>query len=243
MSQRDVPDYFAFYPYEFLSDERVLAMTLEQVGAYLLLICSQWINGSIPSDIPTLARLLKRTTAEMEILWAGVGPCFSDHPDLPGRLVQKRVEEERARAISAITKERERLKTYRDRKKARAVVGETGSVQVQNGTVTVPSTLLYSSIYTESSKERKVDTDKWADFSALYPAHRFDPSAAYAEWIIYENEADLILTTLRLAVKHPDWTKDGGRYVPKASNFLKTGVYKNPAQFEVVEPPSPYREV
>ena len=67
MPQRDVPEFFAFYPYEFLGDENVLAMTLEQVGAYLFLMCGQWINGSIPSDLPTLALLLKRTSAEMDI--------------------------------------------------------------------------------------------------------------------------------------------------------------------------------
>jgi uncharacterized protein YdaU (DUF1376 family) len=167
MGQRDNPEWFSFYPYEFISDERVLAMTLEQVGAYLLLMMSQWVNGSIPSDIPTLARILKRTTAEMEILWAGVRPCFQEHPEMPGRLVQPRLEGERAETLKRMEKARRRAETYRERKRARdATVTGRG----QNGDVTKRCTVMYSSnIESPSKKEESFDAE--SAFGELWEAY------------------------------------------------------------------------
>lgn len=73
MAQYDTPEWFPFYVYAFLGDELVQAMTLDQVGAYTLLMVSQWINGSIPADIPSLARMMRgRTSEEMEEIWEGL---------------------------------------------------------------------------------------------------------------------------------------------------------------------------
>jgi hypothetical protein len=44
-----------------------------------------------------------------------------------------------------------------------------------------------------------------------------------------------------VAVKSTDWTKEGGKYVPKASNFLKTGTYRALARkVDAAEPKTVY---
>lgn len=230
MAQRDVPEYFAFYPYEFLSDERVIAMTIEQVGAYLLLICSQWVNGSIPSDIPTLARMLKRTTAEMEILWRGVGCCFTEHPELPGRLYQKRVEVERENAITAMTKNRAWQKAYRERKRLEELAKLAGEENVgltlggHEDDMNKPSNLL-SSYIPKTLKPSKKECENCAEFAALYPAHRLDNYGAQLFASSSPETQAEILEGLRVWVKAEAWTEKGGKFVNKASKFISEKVY------------------
>lgn len=53
------PPYFPFYVDDFSSDGKVEAMTTEEVGAYILLLCKAWREepvGSIPNDDLILAR-------------------------------------------------------------------------------------------------------------------------------------------------------------------------------------------
>jgi len=73
-------------------------MDNDETGAYIRLICFCWTDGSISADLAAVARLLPRTSAkEMARLWKAIGPCFQPHPTEPGRLIQKRVEKERAK--------------------------------------------------------------------------------------------------------------------------------------------------
>lgn len=84
------------YPNDYLTDENVVRMTLEQEGAYNRLMDHCWKEGSIPADIPGLAAFCKNvTTAKMRAIWQAVGMCFEPHPTLPGRLVHPRLEKER----------------------------------------------------------------------------------------------------------------------------------------------------
>ncbi len=48
---------FQFYPQDFMSDANVELMTLEQRGAYLMLLCRDWIEDGLPDDDDELAIL------------------------------------------------------------------------------------------------------------------------------------------------------------------------------------------
>lgn len=68
----DIPA-FLFYPDDFTSDGKVEAMTTEEVGAYILLLCKAWREspvGSIPADDAVLARWTRQTPAR----WAECKP-------------------------------------------------------------------------------------------------------------------------------------------------------------------------
>lgn len=74
--QADRAPAFQFYARDFLSDVRVMAMSLEEVGAYWKLVSICWIEEGLPSDLPVLARLLHVTPAKLRKLWPAIEPCF-----------------------------------------------------------------------------------------------------------------------------------------------------------------------
>ena len=84
---------FQFYPREFEGDENVKAMSLEEVGAYVRLLCTCWTEHSIPDDLDRLARMLKVTRRKMERMWPQLEPCFRS--DGGGRLTHPRLDRER----------------------------------------------------------------------------------------------------------------------------------------------------
>jgi uncharacterized protein YdaU (DUF1376 family) len=67
---------FQLYAKEFLQDEAVIAMELEAVGAYIILLCHQWTEGSIPADPALLARICRTTPERIEAIWPQLAVQF-----------------------------------------------------------------------------------------------------------------------------------------------------------------------
>lgn len=82
----------------------------------------------------------------------------------------------------------------------------------------------------ERTKRREENVSQWEQFKALYPVHRLDEEPAARAWVSREEEAEAILTGLRLVVTSEEWTRDGGKYVPKASRFIGEGMYADAAR-------------
>jgi len=78
---------------------------------------------------------------------------------------------------------------------------------------------------TEDEEKRSKEVSIWNKFKASYPAHRLDEERACRAFISRENESTAIVEGLELAVASPDWLKDSGKYVPKASRFIGEGMY------------------
>lgn len=104
---RTHPNYFPFYPHDFICDGKVEAMSTQAVGAYVLLLCKAWYErpaGSIPDDQTLLARWARLTPDQ----WASIAPevlsAFSLHD---GRWVQRRMTEEFRRAMTLIRRKSE----------------------------------------------------------------------------------------------------------------------------------------
>lgn len=87
--------YFKFFPADFLLDERQEAMSAEQAGAYIRLLCRAWTQNppcTIPDDDKTLARMAGVDDAAWARIKPGVLICFHQGGD--GRLVQTRLRHE-----------------------------------------------------------------------------------------------------------------------------------------------------
>ena len=69
---------FQLYAKEFLQDEAVIAMDLDAVGAYIILLCHQWNEGSVPSEPTMLARICRTTVERIQKIWPQVAVKF--HP-------------------------------------------------------------------------------------------------------------------------------------------------------------------
>jgi uncharacterized protein YdaU (DUF1376 family) len=93
---KDAAPWMPFFGRDFYADENVMLMTLEQEGAYMRLLWHCWQEGSLPNEQKRLAAIADRCEVQRftETIWPAVAPCFTKRPD--GRLIQKRVEQERA---------------------------------------------------------------------------------------------------------------------------------------------------
>ena len=89
---------FQWYPKDYLSDENVALMTLEEEGAYRRLMDFCWLQGSIPGDMESLGKLCKNVDPErMAVLWDAISKCFKRRGE---RYVHPRLEIERRKQDS-----------------------------------------------------------------------------------------------------------------------------------------------
>ena len=85
------PPAFMFYAGDFLSDSKVLTMTMPQRGMYISLLASEWLEGSLLNDTRTLKAICGQHP-NFEEDWEIVKQCFYEED---GRLYNKRLELER----------------------------------------------------------------------------------------------------------------------------------------------------
>jgi uncharacterized protein YdaU (DUF1376 family) len=88
---------FQFWPKDFLTDGEQAALSLEQCGAYIRLLCTCWLEHTIPDDATRLARIVGGgiTSRRMEVIWPDIRSCFISDPQVPGRLRHSRLDRER----------------------------------------------------------------------------------------------------------------------------------------------------
>jgi len=79
---------------QWLTDERIQSMTLEEEGAYIRALCYCWREGSIPADLTLLSRLCKGAS---ENVLGVVVERFIAHPVFADRLIHTDLENERTR--------------------------------------------------------------------------------------------------------------------------------------------------
>jgi len=81
---------FQFYPQDWLSSPRVAMMSLEEQGAYIRLLCYDWMNDGIPDNEESMLSLslLKGSSTKVQ-------QCFNKHPSKDGYLTNLRLLEER----------------------------------------------------------------------------------------------------------------------------------------------------
>lgn len=84
---------FQFYANEFLADEHVALMSMQERGVYITLICKCWNEGTLPADVGRLAKLCGIPFGAFRKLWPAVSPCF--RPASDDRLLHPRLEKER----------------------------------------------------------------------------------------------------------------------------------------------------
>lgn len=92
---------FQYYPADMLSSPCVAIMTTEQFGAYMLLLSYAWLDEfcSVPDDDAELAVLTRMGEGWFKGASQVVRRCFEPHPQMPGRLVNVRLVEERVKQM------------------------------------------------------------------------------------------------------------------------------------------------
>jgi uncharacterized protein YdaU (DUF1376 family) len=70
------PPWFKVDAAKFLSDATVDAMSALELGACFRLLCRQWLDGAIPDDLRTLARLSRLDDQTMNDAWVTLSSFF-----------------------------------------------------------------------------------------------------------------------------------------------------------------------
>lgn len=100
---------FQFYANDWLSSTQITLMTPAQEGAYIRLLCHAWNDPdcSIPDDDEQLARLSRLGDDWTKGAAIRVRACFEPHPHIPGRMVNRRLLEEREKQAAWSKKSKE----------------------------------------------------------------------------------------------------------------------------------------
>lgn len=99
-------------------------MTLEEQGAYLRLLCYQWLDGPLPKDTRRLAALCGVTESKFQELWPALQECFTETDEgyLNERLYREhRTIERRKKKLSEAGKKGARIREARRGKSKRRV--------------------------------------------------------------------------------------------------------------------------
>jgi len=97
--------HFPFFARDWLTDERVMLMTLECQGAYLKLLCYQWLEKSVPANVKQLAALCGVTPEHFsEEIWPDLTEAFQS---IGERLQNPRLEKIRVSTEELIAKKSE----------------------------------------------------------------------------------------------------------------------------------------
>ena len=92
------PPAFLLYTTDLLADGAVMAMTLEEFGAFMKLLCIAWGEEGIPADDKALCRLLGVSPRKWKSLWPAMESKWESNGN--GRLINPRMERVRAERIA-----------------------------------------------------------------------------------------------------------------------------------------------
>lgn len=84
---------FQFYPKDWMSDINTRCMTLEECGAYVELLCVEWLEKGLPDDDEQLA-VISRLGDKWEKSGDKIKKCFNKVGD---KLIHPRLKKERAK--------------------------------------------------------------------------------------------------------------------------------------------------
>lgn len=106
---KDLPPWGKFYWMDFLNDPKVVAMSLEEKGAYIVLLCRAWFEdptGTLPGSDEEIANLVGASAEQWERIGPRVMRPFVWDEGLD-RFVQPRMYQEARASISALEAARE----------------------------------------------------------------------------------------------------------------------------------------
>lgn len=84
------PPAFQFYPKDFLTDDKVAVMNLEEKGAYIILLSYCWNNNGLTKNQNELKNMCGNPK-NWERIWGKVGKCFYEKKE---KYFNKRLEKE-----------------------------------------------------------------------------------------------------------------------------------------------------
>jgi len=198
---------FQLYAADFYMD--TISWTNEEIGIYLRLLLSEWINGPLDFNARKLASISQISLRKFGIKWVKIGEKFTENKD--GKLINERLEEVR---------EKQRL--WREK----SSLGGKKSAEQRTRVVQPPyqpnGQPKGNSSSSSSLKYLKKDTLLFNQFWKAYPLKK-SKGQAEKTWKKINPNQDLlnaILTGIEKAKKSEQWMKNNGEFIPHPSTWL-----------------------
>jgi len=207
---------FQFYPNDFLGSPAVSAMTAEEVGIYVLLLCLDWNGNGFALEIPELARSCRVTPEVFESAWRRVGRCFHEKRQ---RYFNPRLEAERR-------KQREWRRKSSIGGKLSAAKRAKGGSRVVEPTANTPSPTPSPTPVTTTPSQTATDAvfeEAWAVYPRRPGNSRQD---TYRQWLARVKDGVDPLDMLAGARRYAQFVTVEGtepRYVKQAQTFFGRG--------------------
>ena len=231
------PPAFQFYPKDFISDLNVAAMTNEEVGIYIKLLCHCWIEDGLPNIPKLLEGWFKGGSTKgqpWEETWLKIKHCFYEKN---GKLRNKRLDEEREKQIRWSEKSKKGgLKSVENKRKLKG--GSTKGQPRANQGLTLP--LQSSSSNKNKSRDLYIGETEFIQFWESYPNKEAKDVALAAFKVLRKKES---LETIAKAFNgYMDFLKNErirnnfNRKPMNASTFLRQNRWKDFLDFRYEAP-------
>lgn len=213
---KDRPDYGDFYWDKFASDGLVEAMTTEEVGAYMLLLCKAW-RETPPATLPDDDRLLRAWTRTTPERWAELKPgVLAPFTLVNGRWAQRKLRETYDRAA-------QRLRSYQNRGR----LGGSASAQLRHSSSTNYSLSSSSPSCQEGGAGETKPPPGFERFLSVYPDKSF-PLEALGVWLDLnlEPQTEAIVKAVRQQVQAATHAKNTNGFAPQfrhPARWLESG--------------------
>lgn len=224
---------YSWFISDWTQSEKVASMTLEERGLYRELLDLCYAQGSITTDEATLQKLARCGPKEFKRAWPKVKQCFTLHDD--GRLHNARADAQ----LRSMRQDREKKKRAgrlgNDARWGKSQPEDSGIADASqphpDGIASHSHSHSPSRSHSHSHSQGGACDDLFTEVFNAYPEHRRDVSyltqtawAAIMGPIHPDDRPGLhakILDGLDRAKASDDWTRDGGRFVPKLQRFLE----------------------
>lgn len=234
-------------PYDvvaFSTDERALLLTLEEEGAFHRILRHAWINGSVPDDVHTLARICRcKSVSQMQKLWPALEPFWPQDPLDNSRRINPKQESEREFKQEKSGKAKESaVKRWESARKAKAISNVTADAMrthmptQSEGNAPLPSPPLPVPILKDSSLIKHSPTDVGAngngshtyspDFEIFWTAYpkKTGKGDAWKAWVKLRPSRvlqDIMIRKIGEARASPQWQKQNGEFVPNPATWIR----------------------
>ena len=212
---KNKPPAFQFYASDFLTDYKVVVMSMEARGVYITLLAHSWLERGLPDSEAQLSRICAQPENWQE-LWKEVRPCFEEKD---GRLYSKRME-----------REREQLKSYIESRKVAGIKGAQarwGTDDKDGKRIAEPlprdSSSSSSSISKKNTSLKDLFESEFEVFWNIIP-NKKDKKRAFKAFAKARNSVSL--STIKdayakqLKAYKEDWQKDAWQYCPHPTTWL-----------------------
>lgn len=147
---RSGSDKFPFFPWyaqDWLTDPDVLMLNPYQITMYIHLLSHSWLSGPVPDDVQQIARLTRLSRKVAERHWPGLrDSCWQEADDVPGHVVNRRLERERYLASARSQKSSDAaVERWRKRREKHAPRDTGNGSTVQYSTIQEKETRLEDS--------------------------------------------------------------------------------------------------